>query len=240
MSRLLVRHDELLRHAVERFGGTRVRHGRWHPGRVDLPLAVVEAAVHAELALHEEGLGGDDALRVRMGVHTGEGEPRDGDYYGAAVNLAARLCTWRTAVRCWCRPRWPPCSAPTLRCRSPMWATSACGAFLSRSMRSRWCIRACRQGFRRSTTAEGFTDCRFRAAGSSVVTTNCLSLPCARRSPTGHRGGSVRGGQDPTGDCGDRAVALGSAEVVWCDLALLRRRRRRHGRCRRDRCAATG
>jgi class 3 adenylate cyclase len=28
---------------------------------------------------------------VRMGVHTGEAEARDGDYYGPAVNRAARL-----------------------------------------------------------------------------------------------------------------------------------------------------
>ena len=30
-------------------------------------------------------------LRVRMGVHTGEPSERDGDYYGPAVNQAARL-----------------------------------------------------------------------------------------------------------------------------------------------------
>src|SRR4029453_7500785 len=31
------------------------------------------------------------ALRVRMGVHTGEAEERGGDYFGPAVNRAARL-----------------------------------------------------------------------------------------------------------------------------------------------------
>ena len=30
-------------------------------------------------------------LRVRIGVHTGDAELRDGDYYGPAVNRAARL-----------------------------------------------------------------------------------------------------------------------------------------------------
>ena len=30
-------------------------------------------------------------LRVRMGLHTCEAELRDGDYYGSAVNRAARL-----------------------------------------------------------------------------------------------------------------------------------------------------
>ncbi len=30
-------------------------------------------------------------MRVRMGVHTGEASERDGDYFGPAVNRAARL-----------------------------------------------------------------------------------------------------------------------------------------------------
>ena len=34
---------------------------------------------------------GRESLLVRMGVHTGAGEERDGDYYGTAVNRAARL-----------------------------------------------------------------------------------------------------------------------------------------------------
>nr|NIQ52747.1 adenylate/guanylate cyclase domain-containing protein [Gemmatimonadota bacterium]NIR35210.1 adenylate/guanylate cyclase domain-containing protein [Actinomycetota bacterium]NIU72885.1 adenylate/guanylate cyclase domain-containing protein [Gammaproteobacteria bacterium]NIT65699.1 adenylate/guanylate cyclase domain-containing protein [Gemmatimonadota bacterium]NIW74169.1 adenylate/guanylate cyclase domain-containing protein [Gemmatimonadota bacterium] len=31
------------------------------------------------------------AVRVRMGIHTGEAEERDGDYFGPAVNRAARI-----------------------------------------------------------------------------------------------------------------------------------------------------
>ena len=46
------------------------------------------------------------ALRVRMGLHTGAAELRDGDYYGTAVNRAARLMARRrTAARSWCRTR---------------------------------------------------------------------------------------------------------------------------------------
>ena len=30
-------------------------------------------------------------MQVRVGVHTGDAEPRDGDWYGPAVNRAARL-----------------------------------------------------------------------------------------------------------------------------------------------------
>jgi predicted ATPase/class 3 adenylate cyclase/sugar phosphate isomerase/epimerase len=38
-----------------------------------------------------EGSGEGLALRVRMAIHTGEAELRDGDYYGTAVNRCARL-----------------------------------------------------------------------------------------------------------------------------------------------------
>lgn len=93
MSGLLVRHDDILRQAVSRHGGTRVKStGDGILAVFDTPSEAVAAAVDAQLALTAERLGGDEALKVRMGIHTGEGEPRDGDYYGHDVNLAARLC----------------------------------------------------------------------------------------------------------------------------------------------------
>ena len=46
-----------------------------------------------------------EPLRVRMGSHTGVAELRDGDYFGSAVNRAARLMASRTAARSWCRRR---------------------------------------------------------------------------------------------------------------------------------------
>ena len=45
----------------------------------------------AQLALGGEPWDGTGPLRVRMGLHTCEAELRDGDYYGSAVNRAARL-----------------------------------------------------------------------------------------------------------------------------------------------------
>src|SRR4029453_7041973 len=41
--------------------------------------------------LGAESGGATGPLRVRMGLHTCEAELRDGDYYGSAVNRAARL-----------------------------------------------------------------------------------------------------------------------------------------------------
>ena len=51
----------------------------------------LDAAVAAQLALVGESWGETGPLRVRMGVHSGPAELRDGDYYGTAVNRAARL-----------------------------------------------------------------------------------------------------------------------------------------------------
>ena len=51
----------------------------------------IDAAIAAQRGLQAEPWGDTGSLRVRMGVHTGSAEQRDGDYYGPAVNQAARL-----------------------------------------------------------------------------------------------------------------------------------------------------
>jgi predicted ATPase len=52
-------------------------------------LDSVNAALIAQRQFQE--LLGNLQIKVRMGVHSGEAELRDGDYYGAALNRAARL-----------------------------------------------------------------------------------------------------------------------------------------------------
>src|SRR5439155_21344170 len=51
----------------------------------------VLAAVAGQTGLAALDEGPPGRLRVRMGVHTGAAQHRDGDYYGSAVNRAARL-----------------------------------------------------------------------------------------------------------------------------------------------------
>ena len=50
-----------------------------------------EAAVVAQTALGSEKWPEKTPIRVRIGVHTGEAQERDGDYFGTALNRAARI-----------------------------------------------------------------------------------------------------------------------------------------------------
>jgi predicted ATPase/class 3 adenylate cyclase len=92
MGAALACHDQILRDTVEAHGGAIVK------GRGDGIHAVfatadaaVRCAIACELALGSEVWPVSEPLRVRMGVHTGVAELRDGDYFGSAVNRAARL-----------------------------------------------------------------------------------------------------------------------------------------------------
>jgi predicted ATPase len=51
----------------------------------------LNACVHAQRSLLEETWQETGPLQVRMGLHIGEAQQRGGDYYGTAVNRAARL-----------------------------------------------------------------------------------------------------------------------------------------------------
>ena len=88
----LARHDGILRDAVEAHGGYVVKTtgDGFHAAFATAHAAVV-AAVAAQIALDRETWGVTGPLRVRMGLHTGAASSRDGDYFGAALNRAARL-----------------------------------------------------------------------------------------------------------------------------------------------------
>src|SRR5947207_3998731 len=92
MQGALARHDEILRDAIAANDGHIVKStgDGVHAVFVEA-IAAVCAARDAELALIAEPWGDTGPLRVRMGLHTGPAELRAGDYYGTAVNRAARL-----------------------------------------------------------------------------------------------------------------------------------------------------
>ena len=87
MREQLARHDAILRGAVEAHGGHVLKStGDGVVAVFGRAGGAVVAAVDAQLALCGESL-----PAVRMGVHTGEAEERDGDYFGPTLNRAARL-----------------------------------------------------------------------------------------------------------------------------------------------------
>jgi predicted ATPase/class 3 adenylate cyclase len=92
MQSALARHDAVLRSAVESHGGYVVKTtgDGLHAVFATAPDATA-AAVDAQHQLLGEVWPLPEPLRVRMGLHTGHAEMRDGDYSGPAVNRAARV-----------------------------------------------------------------------------------------------------------------------------------------------------
>ncbi|MGH9275516.1 MAG: adenylate/guanylate cyclase domain-containing protein [Acidimicrobiales bacterium] len=87
----LARHDALLASAVAANGGTVFKfRGDGIAAVFDEAEAGVAAAVAGQRSLDGESWG-VGALRVRMGLHSGPAEARDGDWYGPTVNRTARL-----------------------------------------------------------------------------------------------------------------------------------------------------
>jgi predicted ATPase/class 3 adenylate cyclase len=92
MKGTLARHDKILHEAVRQQTGHIVKTtGDGVHAVFSTAGDAVVAAVDAQLALSAEPWPDATALRVRMGLHTGEADLRDGDYYGPALNRAARL-----------------------------------------------------------------------------------------------------------------------------------------------------
>ena len=92
MREALAHHDALARAAVEEHGGCVVKTtGDGVHAAFDDPLAGVRAALAMQLALADAAAGNGLALRLRCGLHAGVHEMRDGDFYGSAVNRAARI-----------------------------------------------------------------------------------------------------------------------------------------------------
>ena len=86
------RHQEILRAAVEAEGGVEIRtEGDSFFVVFRTPAQAVRAAAAAQRELVAVDWPHGQPLRVRMGVHTGEGVLGGGDYIGLDVNRAARI-----------------------------------------------------------------------------------------------------------------------------------------------------
>jgi predicted ATPase/class 3 adenylate cyclase len=92
MSRALARHDAIMREVIA------LNHGHVFKTVGDAFCAVfpraidaVTCSVDAQRALAKESWPDEARITVRMALHTGASEERDGDYFGPTVNRAARL-----------------------------------------------------------------------------------------------------------------------------------------------------
>ncbi|MCC6174424.1 MAG: adenylate/guanylate cyclase domain-containing protein [Chloroflexi bacterium] len=88
----LARHDALVREVIQAHGGYVVKTmgDAFHAAFPRAPDAVT-AAMEAQRRLQAEPWGAIGPIRVRMALHTGAAEERDGDYYGPTLNRAARI-----------------------------------------------------------------------------------------------------------------------------------------------------
>ncbi len=92
MGEAVARHDEVVRIAIESHGGHVVKlTGDGGLGVFASAHDAITAAIASQLALKLEQWGAIGPLVVRMGIHAGSVELRDGEYFGSSVNRGTRL-----------------------------------------------------------------------------------------------------------------------------------------------------
>ena len=129
MERAYARHDAVLRDAIARATGYVYKViGDAIQAAFPTATAAVAAALERSSACSSRtgGAGTPEPLRVRMAMHAGAAEERDGDYFGPALNRVARCLRPGTAGRCCSlrpRPSWRATVARgTSRCAT--WAST--------------------------------------------------------------------------------------------------------------------
>ena len=160
-------------------------------------------------------------LRVRMGVHTGEAELRDGDYFGTAVNRAARLMAVgaRRPDRAVARDRGARARRATTASSWSTWVSTGCATWPARARVPGRARRRCRASSRRcDRSTRSRATCRCSSRRSSVASASSRRSATAldeSRLGDADRGG--RRGQDPAGvPGGGGGAAARSATAHGC------------------------
>lgn len=95
---LIRAHDAIVRAALESHGGTEVKHtGDGIMGSFMSVVHAVECAVEINQQVLARNREATTELPLRIGISCGEPVTEEGDLFGAAVELAARLCGHATA-----------------------------------------------------------------------------------------------------------------------------------------------
>ena len=92
MREAMVLHDRLVREAIESHSGyVFTTAGDSFAAAFGRAADALEAAIALRTAVNDAAWPPGMTLRLRVGLHTGEADERDGDYFGSAVNRTARL-----------------------------------------------------------------------------------------------------------------------------------------------------
>jgi len=91
---LLIReHDEIVRSALDTQGGREVKHtGDGIMASFTSVSAAVESGITIQCAMQHRNAEAERPIHLRVGISVGEPVTERGDLFGAAVQLAARLC----------------------------------------------------------------------------------------------------------------------------------------------------
>src|SRR6202011_3888560 len=105
MAVALARHDELVEQVVTSRGGRLIKtrgEGDATFSVFERPSGAAAAAIELQDAITHEPWALREPMRIRVALHTGEAELRDGDYFGRAVNRAARLRSLASGAQILC------------------------------------------------------------------------------------------------------------------------------------------
>ena len=93
MREALEQHDIVLRSGIQQAAGhVFSTAGDSFSATFQQPSEAVDAAIELQQSLRATIWAGGLDVRIRMGLHLGVADERDGNYFGSAVNLAARVC----------------------------------------------------------------------------------------------------------------------------------------------------
>ncbi len=92
MTEAMARHDSIVRTSIESNGGTVfTTAGDEFCSAFSSPQNAIRAAIDVQIKLAAEDWGDVAPFLVRMALHTGNADERDGDYFGPPLNRCARL-----------------------------------------------------------------------------------------------------------------------------------------------------
>ncbi|MBZ0212944.1 MAG: adenylate/guanylate cyclase domain-containing protein, partial [Nitrospirae bacterium] len=88
----IARHDDLLKEAIRLAGGQYVKGtGDGILAAFSEPASALRACIAAQHRFASTQWDAIPGIKVRMAIHFGDAEPRDGDYFGPTLNRLARL-----------------------------------------------------------------------------------------------------------------------------------------------------